>query len=620
MQKAITISLILFVHTAVVTCLTGQSFTNIQPMQDIGTERVITAIAVDKENNKYIGTDSALLRISHDGIVETLFTGTRIHAIAWHHAQGLWSGIQGNTLLQPGTGERILLEGENLLITSMAFSGGRLWVGTNQGLFVVSLNRQEVTEHFTPKNSKLDSEVINYVYVDESRIKWIGTESGVVRIEGDRWKLYEKGTRITAITGNREGVWIAGPDEMWLVDPFNRWAPTNVDRDLSAGDVRALAADQKGNIYILSEIFTQFDPYTNEVVEIENNFNIKAEGHVALLCDMNDKIWLSTLNQGLLAMDMQPAADRPLEAFAVVKHPTCAGDRNGSLSISAQGGAPPYSYAWESEEMNGRNPDNLGPGNYSVTVTDAAGSEYPLFVELEEPQPFAASVEVLREVSAEGASDAVARVNFTGGEGDLTYQWSNGASSRTAENLSSGHHGLTVTDMNGCRALAEIVIEDGPPVAIAPEGREPEQNTETLPAKKAEVITSVDVTSIKRLRPENLGVGQTLRIEQLYFKADSTNIEPESYPVLDEIYAFLKSNDRIIIEIGGHTNSLPEHDYCDRLSAARAKSVADYLYQKGIPEARITYKGYGKRNPIATNETVAGRRQNQRVEIKILQI
>jgi outer membrane protein OmpA-like peptidoglycan-associated protein len=90
--------------------------------------------------------------------------------------------------------------------------------------------------------------------------------------------------------------------------------------------------------------------------------------------------------------------------------------------------------------------------------------------------------------------------------------------------------------------------------------------------------------------------------------------------VLEEIYTFLKDNNKVIIEIGGHTNSLPEDEYCDRLSTSRAKNIAQHLYGKGIPESQIAYKGYGKRQPIATNQTVEGRRRNQRVEIKIVSL
>lgn len=129
------------------------------------------------------------------------------------------------------------------------------------------------------------------------------------------------------------------------------------------------------------------------------------------------------------------------------------------------------------------------------------------------------------------------------------------------------------------------------------------------PAKK---ILNLDRNTIKK--------GQTIEIQNLYFKADTISINRESYEVLDEVYDFLKDNTDIIVELGGHTNGVPPHEYCDKLSKHRAKVVAEYLVEKGIPGERLTYKGYGKRRSIASNLTKEGRKKNQRVEIKILSI
>ena len=109
-------------------------------------------------------------------------------------------------------------------------------------------------------------------------------------------------------------------------------------------------------------------------------------------------------------------------------------------------------------------------------------------------------------------------------------------------------------------------------------------------------------------------------MEQLFFEADSSNINDQSKPTLTELYQFLYDNPTIVVEVGGHTNGLPEHEYCDRLSTARAKSVATYIVQQGIDEKRVYYKGYGKRKPIATNRTPEGRKKNQRVEVRILRL
>lgn len=137
------------------------------------------------------------------------------------------------------------------------------------------------------------------------------------------------------------------------------------------------------------------------------------------------------------------------------------------------------------------------------------------------------------------------------------------------------------------------------------------ENPNNKPAEpKNKILTELD--------PKTLRVGQTIQIENLYFEADSSKIKDESYAVLNEIYDFLSANSNVVVEIGGHTNGNPPHDYCDRLSTDRAKAVADYLSSRGIPRTRIQYKGYGKRQPIASNANAEGRRRNQRVEIKIL--
>jgi len=114
--------------------------------------------------------------------------------------------------------------------------------------------------------------------------------------------------------------------------------------------------------------------------------------------------------------------------------------------------------------------------------------------------------------------------------------------------------------------------------------------------------------------------GQTIRIEQLNFKADSTNIINEMHQVLNEIYDFMKMNPNIKIEVGGHTNTRPPEYLCNQLSTARALSVAEYLIKKGIPKSRISHKGYGKTEPLDLSKTPQGRKKNQRVEIKIVSV
>lgn len=134
------------------------------------------------------------------------------------------------------------------------------------------------------------------------------------------------------------------------------------------------------------------------------------------------------------------------------------------------------------------------------------------------------------------------------------------------------------------------------------------------PTKKPKVLEALDATKVKK--------GQTIRIENLYFDANESSITDDSYEVLDEIYDFLQGNRNIVIEIGGHTNTIPESKDCDVLSSNRAKEVAGYLVRKGVSPKRLKYKGYGKRKPIIKNDKydLSARAKNQRVEIKILSL
>ncbi len=151
------------------------------------------------------------------------------------------------------------------------------------------------------------------------------------------------------------------------------------------------------------------------------------------------------------------------------------------------------------------------------------------------------------------------------------------------------------------------VVDDPKPPVKKPPIKDKEPKT-----KKA--VVSLDET----IAVEDLREGVTLRTEEIAFAADSWDLKKTSFPVLNNVYLLLRNNPSMKIEVGGHTNDVPAHDYCDMLSGKRAKSVASYLTKKGIPANRITSLGYGKREPIATNTTKEGRKKNQRVDIKII--
>ena len=80
------------------------------------------------------------------------------------------------------------------------------------------------------------------------------------------------------------------------------------------------------------------------------------------------------------------------------------------------------------------------------------------------------------------------------------------------------------------------------------------------------------------------------------------------------------NENNLTIEIQGHTDNEGTVAYNQQLSTNRAKAVYDYLIEAGINKERLQFKGYGFNQPIADNNTEAGRAKNRRTEFKIIAI
>lgn len=101
------------------------------------------------------------------------------------------------------------------------------------------------------------------------------------------------------------------------------------------------------------------------------------------------------------------------------------------------------------------------------------------------------------------------------------------------------------------------------------------------------------------------------------FASSSADISSNFYPTLNSLVAVFKEYDKNGVEIVGHTDSTGSQQLNQDLSSRRAQSVANYLTNQGVPAQRIAVYGAGPSQPIASNETAAGRAQNRRVEINL---
>lgn len=104
------------------------------------------------------------------------------------------------------------------------------------------------------------------------------------------------------------------------------------------------------------------------------------------------------------------------------------------------------------------------------------------------------------------------------------------------------------------------------------------------------------------------------------FAFDSSAVQPQFRPTLDQVAQTLTSYNQTYIDVLGHTDSTGTDAYNQALSERRAQSVSDYLSMRGVARARMGIRGYGETQPIASNETEDGRSRNRRVEIKVVPV
>jgi OOP family OmpA-OmpF porin len=116
---------------------------------------------------------------------------------------------------------------------------------------------------------------------------------------------------------------------------------------------------------------------------------------------------------------------------------------------------------------------------------------------------------------------------------------------------------------------------------------------------------------------------EILSAAQIQFAKSSSEIAESSQITLDqlsgEIIQCFRNAPSLSIEVGGYTDSRGSNDYNQRLSEARAAAVREALIIRGLSADRVTSRGYGEADPIASNDTAEGRAQNRRTAIKWLE-
>jgi outer membrane protein OmpA-like peptidoglycan-associated protein len=119
------------------------------------------------------------------------------------------------------------------------------------------------------------------------------------------------------------------------------------------------------------------------------------------------------------------------------------------------------------------------------------------------------------------------------------------------------------------------------------------------------------------LQTRDTARGLIVNMSDVLFDTGKYSLRPLAREKLAKVAGIVSGHPGLRLDVEGHTDSVGSDDYNQRLSEQRGSAVRDYLTQQGMPVSSVTTKGFGKTQPVASNDTAGGRQQNRRVELVI---
>ncbi len=196
------------------------------------------------------------------------------------------------------------------------------------------------------------------------------------------------------------------------------------------------------------------------------------------------------------------------------------------------------------------------------------------------------------------------------------------AKAEQAKGLSDTERAAALALATKSAASSTAAQADAKSARAAAEKSKGQANAANMRATKAEgeksVLRSqllVQLNSI--LQTQDTARGLIVNMSDALFQTGRSELRPPVREKLAKIAGIVSSHPGLSLAVEGHTDSVGSDEYNQRLSEKRAQAALDYLVSQGVSANSIMSRGFGKTNPIASNDTPEGRRQNRRVEMVV---
>jgi outer membrane protein OmpA-like peptidoglycan-associated protein len=169
------------------------------------------------------------------------------------------------------------------------------------------------------------------------------------------------------------------------------------------------------------------------------------------------------------------------------------------------------------------------------------------------------------------------------------------------------------------RRLAEARARDAEAkVREADQGRRQPEDAEAKALAAEQAKAAALANELASLKAQHTDRGMVLTVGDVLFAPGKAEVGPGAQRSIDKLVEFLRAYPKRNVLIEGHTDNLGNEDFNIKLSQQRADAVRDLLVARGVSPQRIQTKGYGPKFPVVENDSAAGRQQNRRVEVLVL--